>query len=190
MAQVHTAPPTLAEFLASPAADVTPAWEYLPGGQLVRKVSPSLSHSAVAAQLARLLLNALDRVGIAALVLVEARAVLADASPVPDVSVYPPVAPAPDGELPKYAPGAPLVAIEILSSGQSRHTQLDRCRLFVRSGSALALLIDTRTRRVLAVTSRGEVHLSAGAELPFASVPELAALHLTVAEVFAQLPQR
>jgi Uma2 family endonuclease len=190
MAQVHTAPLSLAEFLASPDADVTPAWEYLPGGQLVRKVSPSLSHSAVAAQLARLLLNALEKAGIAALVLVEGRAVLAEASPVPDVSVYLPIAPDVEGELPKYAPGAPLVAIEILSPGQSCQAQLEKCRLFERSGSALALLVDTRTRRIVAVSGQGEVHLSREAELPFTSVPDLVALHLTVAEVFGQLPPR
>ncbi len=182
---------TLEEFLASPRADAEPSWEYLPGGRLVRKVSPSSGHSIVQLYLGYLLLKHLEEQGIDGEVMTEVRVTLPDASPVPDLAFYAGrLQLDADGQLPKYPSGPPQLAVEVMSPGQTRRDMLDRCRLFVDGGSDLALLVDPVARQIVAVTA-GTVDTLRGEDpLPLDHIAELAALRLTVDDVFARLPRR
>lgn len=180
---------TVEEFLDSPEAAAKPAWEYLPPGRLVRKVSPSLEHSIVQVHLSHRLLGYVEAAGIEAEVLSEGRVILPTSSPVPDVAVYHGrLPPGRDGALPKYAFGPPALAVEIMSPGQTRKELVERCELFVAAGTALALLVLPRAREIVAVTAEGQQVFRGQDPLPLQLAPGLAGLRLTVADVFARLP--
>lgn len=179
---------SLEEFLASPLADEEPSWEYLPGGRLVRKVSPSTQHGITRPHLGRLFLKYVEDAHVDLEVVSEVRAVLPLWSPVPDMAIYQGRIPVgPSGDLDKYPPAPPSLAIEILSPGQTQRQLVDKCQGIIRDGAQMGLVVDPK-RRVVVLVREDETSIYRGSqELPL-DLPELAGLHLTPQKIFARLP--
>lgn len=81
-----------------------------------------------------------------------------------------------------------MLAIELLSPGQTRQDLLERCALLLAAGTSLALLVLPTTREIVAVAAEEQQIFRGQQVLPLHVAPELAGLRLTVADVFARLP--
>jgi Uma2 family endonuclease len=179
---------TLQEFLASPLADEEPSWEYLPGGTLARKVSPSTAHSIVQAYLAHLFLSYRERTGVEIDVLTEGRAVLSQSSPVPDMTVYVGRFELDEsGNLERYPSRPPTITIEIFSPGQTTRQLANKCRDMIRGGASVGLVVDPRRRELTLVTLAEATTFRGDQVIPF-SIPELDGFRLTPDDAFASLP--
>lgn len=187
MTQVQDTTLTVDEFLASPLADEEPSWEYLPGGVLARKVSPSNEHGIVQAYFAYLFIRYRQEASVSIEVLTEGRAVFPHSSLVPDMTVYAGrLQPGPDGRLEKYPSRPPTVAIEILSPGQTQRQLLEKCRSMIGDGPQVGLVVDPYRREVLLVLNTGTTTYRGDQVIPL-PVAELAGLHLTADEIFSSL---
>jgi Uma2 family endonuclease len=141
---------TLDEFLAKYEHD--PVLEYAQG-VVTEKMSPGWDHGIL--QLA--VCNQINAVALPqkrAFAQPELRVTdrEAEVSRIPDVSAY--VWERIERDPEARTRGAfipPDIAVEIMSPGQGRGTQLERCRWFVAHGSQVALLVDSNGRSVTEV---------------------------------------
>jgi Uma2 family endonuclease len=141
---------TLDEFLAKYEHD--PVLEY-EQGVVTEKMSPGWDHAAIQMTVGEAI-NAYARPRRLAFAFSELRTTdrVAEQSRIPDISVF-------VWERIERNPEArrrgsfhpPDIAIEILSPGQSRESQLDRCRSFVAGGSRVALLFEPPAQSVTEV---------------------------------------
>lgn len=164
----------LAEFLAQPNIEASPAWELI-NGQATQKPMPTLFHSRLQRNLVNYINDHTDQFEAVQ----ELRCVVPPYSPVPDISV---VAcnrlPTEDGPL----GGAPDWLIEIRSPDQSTLDLQNKILHCLSNGTQLAWLIDL---------SRQQVWVWQGDDLPIVysgtdSLPTLGALpELTVAALIA-----
>jgi|SRR5579859_4245002 len=131
---------TLDEFLKLPEEE--PSLEYV-DGEVTQKVSPQGRHGLLQFEIARLLDN-LARPGKLARVLTELRSTFANASTVPDVSVYlwQRIPIQPTGAVADRFFDPPDLVVEIVSPEQSTNVLLRRCLWYVANGVRIALLVD------------------------------------------------
>jgi Uma2 family endonuclease len=174
---------TLDEFLAKYEDDRV--LEYAQG-VVTEKMSPGWDHGALQSLIAHRLNTYLlgPKLGFA---FTELRTTDrdADASRIPDISVYRWERIDRDPESRRRGAFTPPdIAIEIMSPGQTRQSQLDRCRSFVASGASAALLFEPPTQAVTEVrpdaaerTYRGADAIDLGDVFP--------GLSLAVGELFA-----
>ena len=176
---------TLDEFLAKYEHD--PVLEYAQG-VVTEKMSPNWDHG-ILQSLVTYRLNAYLLRRKLAVALTELRTTdpLADISRIPDIAVYACDRIERDPAARRHgAFTAPDIAIEIMSPGQTRASQLSRCREFVASGSRAALLVEPATRSVTEVRPDGVERMHADGDLIYLSdiVPGLT---LDLGELFAEL---
>jgi Uma2 family endonuclease len=172
---------TLEEFLKLP--ERKPALEY-EDGRITQKVSPKGPHSRLQSKAAELI-NRQGEPGKHAMAFTELRTTFAQASRVPDVSVYA------WHRIPRDARGwiaddflePPDVGIEIVSPGQSIPALERRCLRFLGEGVGIMLLVNPRNESivdfrlgVLPRTLRGSDQIDLGRVLPD--------FRLTVQELF------
>jgi Uma2 family endonuclease len=137
---------SLNEFLSLP--EVKPALEYVEG-RVTQKVSPQGKHSRLQSGLVQLF-DGITRPGKVALAFPELRFRGARYSPVPDVSVFrwERIPRDPDGTVADVFSIPPDVAMEILSPGESRRQQVDKCLGFLERGTRAALFVDDVRRTI------------------------------------------
>lgn len=147
---------TLDEFLAKYEHD--PILEYAQG-VVTEKMSPGWNHGALQLSVCNQL-NAIAEPRELAYAQPELRATSreAEVSRIPDVSMYlwDRIQRGSDAR----EQGAfllPDIAVEIMSRGQGREAQLERCRWYVAHGTHVALLVDGRARSVTEVRPEGLV---------------------------------
>ena len=175
---------SLEEFLALP--EVKPALEYVEG-RVTQKVSPQGKHSALQTGLAELV-NGICRPARIARAFTELRFRGLRASQVPDVSVYrwERIPRDPDGTVANVFTELPDVGVEILSPGQSRREQVEKCLGFLARGARVALFVDDE-RKTITVFRPGQepAAMRAGDVIDLTdAVPDLS---LSVNEVFGAL---
>ena len=131
---------SLEEFLALP--EVKPALEYVEG-RVTQKVSPQGKHSLLQGALLDLI-NSIVRPRRLAYAFPELRFRGVRHSQVPDVSVFlwHRIPRDPDGTVANVFSEPPDVAVEIISPGESRREQTEKCLGFVARGARVALLVD------------------------------------------------
>ena len=165
---------TLAEFLALPEIEASPAWE-LVNQVAVQKTMPTLFHS----RLQKRLLTTIDQSTQSYEALPELRCVLATSSLVPDVAVMC------RERLPKLnqaIEGAPDWIIEILSPDQRATRVITKIQACLEAGTRLAWLIDPLEEVVMVFwADRSLVILRGDNLLPV--LPDLQ-LMLTPIEIF------
>jgi len=137
---------TLDEFLKLP--EQKPALEYF-NGEVTQKASPLPRHSRLQYKFANFI-NDYSEPRRLALPLPELRGTFAGASRVPDVGVFrwARIPRRPDGQIDDDQFIPPDIAIEILSPGQSRRDQVEKCRRFVANGVGIALQVEDRRQSV------------------------------------------
>ena len=178
---------TLGDFLDLPEGK--PAHEYL-DGVVTQKVSPKGPHSRLQSKLCELFNSAAEprKLGIA---FPELRTVYSGSAPVPDVSYYrwDRIPRDQNGDIADDFLEPPDIAIEILSPGQSRTTQLDRCRWYVEHGARVALLVDPGRRAIHEARAGGEYRILRGDDVVDLSdvIPDV---QFTVRELFDLLNPR
>lgn len=130
----------LAEFLAQPNIEASPAWELI-DGQAIQKPMPTLFHSRLQRNLVNYINDHTDQFEAVQ----ELRCIVPPYSPVPDISV---VAcnrlPAEDGPL----DGAPDWLVEIRSPDQSTLDLQNKILHCLSNGTQLAWLIDLSRQQV------------------------------------------
>jgi Uma2 family endonuclease len=131
---------SLAEFLAQPGMDASPAWELL-DGCAIEKPMPTLFHS----RLQRNLVNWINGQTDAFEAIQELRCLVPPHSPVPDIAV---VAAARLGEEDGPLVGAPDWLIEIRSPNQSMLELQNKILYCLGAGTRLAWLIDGERRLI------------------------------------------
>ncbi len=139
---------TLEQFLELP--EQKPALE-LVDGVVTQKVSPQGEHSALQYEFAERV-NRFARPRKLARAFPELRGSYAGTSLVPDVAVYrwDRIPRTVSGRLANVFRTPPDIAVEIISPGQSRADQIDRCRWYIEHGARVALLVDPRDEPVTA----------------------------------------
>jgi Uma2 family endonuclease len=176
---------TLDEFLAKHEHD--PVLEYAQG-VVTEKMSPGWDHADLQMLIGQTI-NVYARPRRLAAAFSELRTTMrdADVSRIPDLSVYVwdriernPVARQHGAYLPAD------VAIEIMSPGQTRGSQLSRCREFVASGSQAALLFEPANRSVTEVRRGGiERTYHDGDQIDLSDI--VSGLTLNLGELFSEL---
>lgn len=130
----------LAEFLAQPNIESSPAWELI-DGRAIQKTMPTLFHSRLQRNLVNYINDRTDRFEA----IQELRCVIPPYSPVPDIAI---VAtnrlPEEDGPL----EGAPDWLIEIRSPDQSTLDLQNKILHCLRNGTQLAWLIDLTRQQI------------------------------------------
>ena len=178
---------TLDEFLALP--EEKPALEYV-DGVMRQKISPNNRHGRFEGELFR----RFDGAGSPddpLVAFVEVRVTFAGRSTVPDVVAIRSsrVQLDADGYVVEYTTIAPDLVVEIVSPGQSRTEQDDRCRWFVQHGVLTALRVDPQRRTVRVFRVAGESgDLRGDAVIDLGDVAP--GLRFTVDEIFAVLRPR
>ena len=145
---------TLDEFLAKYEHD--PVLEFAQG-VVTEKMSPGWDHADLQMSIGQAI-NVYARPRRLAAAFSELRTTVRDAdiSRIPDISVYVWDRIERDPEARQRGADIPAdIAIEILSLGQGRGTQLERCREFVAGGSQAALLFESSQRAVTEVRPGG-----------------------------------
>ncbi len=190
MTNVLTQRLTLAEFLAQPNLEASPAWEYV-AGHIVQKPIPKFRHSI----LQKRLLNAIDDPLGYYLTLPELRCTFGDIAPqgqaqrsiVPDVVVI-----ALEriqlndlGEPEDSFTQAPDWAIAILSPDQSTNRAIDNLLHCLNHGSQLGWLVDPQDYSVLILNPQQEIKICR-TEQPLPVLPDLN-VALTAQDVFSWL---
>jgi Uma2 family endonuclease len=175
---------SLAEFLK--LSEVKPALE-LRQGSVSQKVPPSGPHSAIQIWFGAQVYN-LAELHERAQAFTEARVILGNDTYVPDVVVYlwERVPEDEDGNLPFYFTTPPDLAVEILSPGQTVHTQHERGRELVAHGVRVVLFANPERRTVhliRAITEVGPLH--EGDTVDITDV--LPKFELTVSDLFARI---
>jgi Uma2 family endonuclease len=137
---------TLEQFLKLPEEE--PALEFV-AGTVQQKVSPKGPHGRGQASLARLISNFAEPRRLAA-VFTETRVTYAGESRVPDLSVYrwDRVPLGPNQRVVDDFTSPPDIAVEIISPGQTRREQIERCRWYVEHDVAISLLVDPQRETV------------------------------------------
>ena len=137
---------TLEQFLQLP--EEKPALEYW-HGEVSQKVSPKGPHGALQFGFGRRI-DSIGAPGRSARVFTETRVTFAGESVVPDLVVYrrERVPRDANGQVAEDFITPPDIAVEILSPGQSRRAQIERCRWYVANGVALAIFADPQRRSV------------------------------------------
>ena len=175
---------TLEEFLRLP--EQKPALEYW-HGEVSQKVSPTGPHSALQGGFV-LRLGNVATTGRLVRVFPEARITFAGQSLMPDLAVYrrDHVPRDQAGQVAEDFVTPPDVAVEILSPGQSRRAQIERCRWYVEHGVPLAIFADPLRRSVRLFRPGADSGDLRGADvLDLSDV--IAGLRLTVDDFFAPL---
>lgn len=130
----------LAEFLAQPNIEASPAWEFI-NGTARQKIKPTLYHS----RLQRNLVNWVNRNTDRYEAIQELRCIISPISPVPDIAV---IAidrlPKTDGPF----EGAPDWVVEIRSPDQSILDLQNKILHCLANGTQLAWLIDIRREQI------------------------------------------
>lgn len=182
MTSIHQESITLDAFLALP--ERKPALEYA-DGEVTQKVSPKGEHSA----LQEGFLRVVNEFGVPrrlARAFPEVRTTFAGASPVPDVSVYA------WARIPRNADRIatdfltpPDIAVEIRSPGQTRRSQIDRCRWYVANGVQISLMLDHHDETVRRFVPGAQTLLAGDDWIDLELV--LPGLRLSVRQLFAAL---
>ncbi len=175
---------TLEAFLRLPEQE--PPLEYW-RGRITRKVSPQCQHGRLELTFGA----AIDgfavprRLGVT---FTELRSTHSGASMVPDIAFYrrERVPRLPNGEVANVFTTPPDIAIEILSPGQSKREQIEKCEWFVENGSAISLLVDPRDKSVLRFRP-GEPPVTLRGDDQIDLAPVLPGFELTVRALFAPL---
>jgi Uma2 family endonuclease len=177
-------PLTLEQFLALP--EEKPALEFAEG-VVQQKVSPKGKHSAIQTGLVERL-NQIGRRGKVARAFTELRTTFANASLVPDISVFRwdriPVDEL--GEITNDFREPPDIAVEIVSPEQSVNALIRRCLWYVEHGVPIALLVDPKDKSVLIFRrNRIPAPRASGDSIDLSDV--LPDFQLTVQELFDSL---
>jgi Uma2 family endonuclease len=178
---------TLDEFLRLPEAE--PPLEYL-AGEIRPKMSPNYRHGRLEIELARHFEGA-GSPDDPLMAFAEVRVTFGGLSHIPDVVAIRTsrVQLDDDGYVAAYSTIVPDLAVEIVSPGQNRGGQDDRCRWYAANGVLAALRVDPRQRTVRVFRPTGET-----ADLQGADVVDLddaaPGLRFTVDELFAALRPR
>ncbi len=175
---------TLDEFLRLPEEE--PPLEYL-DGEIRPKMSPNYQHARLETELAR----RFDGAGSpddSLMAFTEARVIFGGLSHVPDVVAIRAsrVQLNDNGDVAPSSTVVPDLVVEIVSPGQSREGQDERCRWYVANGVLAALRVDPERRTVRVFRASGET-----ADLQGADVVDLddaaPGLRFTVDDLFAAL---
>jgi Uma2 family endonuclease len=179
---------TLDEFLRLPEEE--PPLEYL-DGEIRPKVPSGSSHCGrLIGELAR----HLDCDGSPAdplMAFVEVRVTFGGLSHIPDVIAVRTsrVQLANDGYVAEYFTIAPDLAVEVVSPGQSREGQDERCRWYVQNGVLAAVRVDPERRTVRVFRATGETADRQGTDI--VDLDDVApGLRFGVGELFAALRPR
>lgn len=173
---------SLEEFLTWPEQD--PPLELFDGEVSPKAMAPSLPHAFVQAALVGLI-NGFARPRKLGLAGSEARARIAGASPVPDVTFYrwTQIPRGPSGRPLRYPTEPPDLVIEIASPDQRRADQEARCRRFREAGVPIVLLVLPEDEVVLDFRPAAEPHELRGSDrINFDGL--LPGFELTVQELF------
>ena len=175
---------SLQEFLALP--EVKPALEYVEG-RVTQKVSPQGKHSRLQSGLTQLF-DGLTRAARVALAFPELRFRGARYSPVPDVSVYrwDRIPRDRDGTVADVFSVPPDVAVEILSPGESRRQQTEKCLGFLQRGTPAALFVDDARLSVTLFRSGSDPAVLRGGDV-IDLTDVVPGLRFTVDDVFGTL---
>jgi Uma2 family endonuclease len=170
---------TLAEFLAQPNIEASPAWEFI-NGNPCQKTMPTLYHS----RLQRNLVNWINQNTDRHEAIQELRCIISPISPVPDIAV---IAidrlPQADGPF----EGAPDWVIEIRSPDQSILDLQNKILHCLINGTQLAWLIDIRREQIWVLQAEELPIVFAGHDI----LPRLVGLpNIDVAAVIAMTQQR
>jgi len=175
---------SLAVFLKLP--EEKPALEFM-DGKVSQKVSPKARHGGLQFELGRLLYDS-SGPSRPIRIFTETRETYAEASLVPDLSVFrrERVQKDPDGSLADDVFIPPDITVEIHSPSQTIRSQRERCRWYVEHGVRVSLLLLPRTETVevfrpdaAPVVARGADRIDLGDLAP--------GLGFVVAELFAVL---
>jgi Uma2 family endonuclease len=181
---VSQQPMTLEAFLALP--EKKPALEFF-DGEVTQKVPPTTAHSAMQ-YFFSMLVNSYSHPRRLAWAFPEHRSSYANASTVPDVSVYTwdRVPRDADRRLAERVFTTPDIAVEIRSPGQSFQSMTIRSLWYVANGAQVALAIDPRELLLIALRPAAEplVFHDAG-ELDLSDV--IPGFTLDIGELFAPL---
>jgi Uma2 family endonuclease len=165
---------TLAEFLALPDIEGSPAWEFI--NQVpVQKTMPTLFHS----RLQKHLVKIIDQSTQEYEALLELRCVLTTSSVVPDVSIIA------KRRLPKnnqFIDSAPDWIMEILSPDQRVTRVIAKIQACLEAGTKLAWLIDPEEEAVMVFWSDRPLAILRG-NTPLPVLPDLK-LELTPTQIF------
>lgn len=179
---------TLEQFLALP--DAKPALEYTPescpgeGATIRQKMRPDVPHALIATALV-LHLDEWARASGIGRALLEVTIAVAGHARVPDVGLYRREDIVGGVE---YPTAAPLIAAEILSPGETRHSRREKCRWYVEHGSALALFIDPHRRLPEVQAFWGDAEHTYEDDEPIGKLAELCnGLQLTPEQLFEEL---
>lgn len=169
---------SLANFLAQPNIEASPAWEFI-GGIARQKPMPTLYHS----RLQRNLVNAINQQTTEYEAIQELRCLVPPLSPVPDISVVKQERLDQDGAL----DGAPEWLIEIRSPAQSTLDLQNKILHCLGQETELAWLIDIQKKRVW-VWENDELPIIYAGESLLPTLGNVAGL--TVDSVIAMITQR
>jgi Uma2 family endonuclease len=170
---------TLAEFLAQPNIEASPAWEFI-NGNPCQKIMPTLYHSRLQRNLVNWINQNTDRYEA----IQELRCIIAPISPVPDIAV---IAidrlPQADGPF----EGAPDWVVEIRSPDQSILDLQNKILHCLTNGTQLAWLIDIQREQIWVWQAEELPIVYAGNDI----LPRLAGFpNIGVAAVIAMTQQR
>jgi Uma2 family endonuclease len=178
---------TLDEFLRLPEEE--PPLEYL-DGEIRQTMSPTSRHGRYEGDLFR----RFDGAGAPddpLVAFIEVRVTFGGRSTIPDVMAIRAsrVQLAADGYVVEYTTVAPDLAVEIVSPGQNRADQDDRCRWLVRNGVVAALRVDPQRHTARVFKATGEIGDLRGDDV--IHLEDVAAgLRFTVNDLFAVLRPR
>jgi Uma2 family endonuclease len=178
---------TLDEFLRLPEQE--PPLEYL-AGAIRPKLSPNYRHSRLEAELARRFEGA-GSLDDPLMAFPEARVTIGGLSHVPDVVAIRTsrVQLDDNGEVMLYTTAAPDLAVEIVSPGQGREGQDERCRWYVANGVLAAVRVDPERRTVRVFRPTGQPPDLQGTDV--VDLDDVApGLRFSVDELFAALRPR
>jgi Uma2 family endonuclease len=140
---------TAAEFARLP--DDNSVRQELVKGKVVTMPAPGFGHGGTAFQLARLLGNAADQLGLGGKVVVEAGFIVSSG---PDTVRGPDVAYVSEDRLPPperraaFFRGAPDLAVEVISPGDTAAEVLEKVREYLTAGGRRVWVVEARTRTV------------------------------------------
>jgi Uma2 family endonuclease len=170
---------TLAEFLAQPNIEASPAWEFI-NGIAHQKIMPTLYYSRLQRNLVNWINQNTDRYEA----IQELRCIIAQVSPVPDIAVI---------EIDRLSQidgpfaGAPDWVVEIRSPDQSIIDLQNKILHCLTNGTQLAWLIDIQRQQIWVWQAEELPIVYAGIDI----LPGLLDLpHITVAAVIAMTQQR